>query len=197
MIKLVTEAQAARAPSERFSEWFGQRYTIGVLVGSIVAYGIFLWAWQRFAARALPFCHTSGRRQPLRRGHLPAAPLRSFAAAARGGVLFKGGAALETLGSVRSFAFDKTGTLTTGRAEVVDIVAIGMSEDDFIARLSGLEHHSEHPVADAIRRSWKARGMMPVKTDGVQAITSEGIDRNGRRHAILGRKPSHGRSHGS
>ena len=43
MIQLVTEAQAAKAPSERFSAWFGQRYTVAVLAGSITAYGIFLW----------------------------------------------------------------------------------------------------------------------------------------------------------
>ncbi len=43
MIRLVTEAQAARAPSERFSAWFGQRYTVAVLVGSAVILGILLW----------------------------------------------------------------------------------------------------------------------------------------------------------
>ncbi len=46
---------------------------------------------------------------------VPAAILSALSAAARGGVLFKGGAALERLAEVRAFAFDKTGTLTTGR----------------------------------------------------------------------------------
>ncbi len=41
MIRLVTEAQAARAPSERFSDWFGQRYTIAVLAGAIAAFAGF------------------------------------------------------------------------------------------------------------------------------------------------------------
>ena len=40
MIALVTEAQAAKAPSERFSAWFGQRYTVGELVGAVVALGV-------------------------------------------------------------------------------------------------------------------------------------------------------------
>ncbi|KPZ94109.1 ATPase P [Brucella abortus] len=43
MIALVTEAQAARAPSERFSDWFGQRYTIGVLAGAVQAFVSFYW----------------------------------------------------------------------------------------------------------------------------------------------------------
>src|SRR5690606_27065764 len=46
MIRLVTEAHAARAPSERFSEWFGQRYTVAVLGGSVVILGVLLW-WGR------------------------------------------------------------------------------------------------------------------------------------------------------
>src|SRR5699024_8636054 len=41
MIQLVTEAQAAKAPSERFSAWFGQRYTIAVLVGAVLAFAAF------------------------------------------------------------------------------------------------------------------------------------------------------------
>ncbi|MEI6801132.1 MAG: cation-transporting P-type ATPase, partial [Pseudomonadota bacterium] len=43
MIKLVTEAQGMKAPSERFSDWFGQRYTVAVLGGAVLAYGVLLW----------------------------------------------------------------------------------------------------------------------------------------------------------
>lgn len=44
MIQLVTEAQGMKAPSERFSEWFGQRYTIAVLLGMILAFFAFRWS---------------------------------------------------------------------------------------------------------------------------------------------------------
>ena len=43
MVALVTQAQAARAPSERFSDWFGQRYTVGVLLGAGLAFAVFYW----------------------------------------------------------------------------------------------------------------------------------------------------------
>lgn len=183
MIRLVTEAQAARAPSERFSDWFGQRYTVAVLGGSILALGGFLW-W------GLPFQDALYRAATLLVAaspcavviSVPAAILSALAASARGGVLFKGGAALETLGAVRSFAFDKTGTLTTGRAEVTGIHAPGMDEGDFLALLAGIEAQSEHPIADAIRRAAHARGLTPVPVQGVTAQPSQGVtgqDENG------------------
>lgn len=43
MIRLVTEAQEAKAPSERFSAWFGQRYTVTVLLGAVLAFVVFYW----------------------------------------------------------------------------------------------------------------------------------------------------------
>ena len=176
MIRLVTEAQAARAPSERFSEWFGQRYTVAVLLGSIVAYGVFLWLGyeQKHALyhAATLLVAASPCAVVI---SVPAAILSALSAAARGGVLFKGGAALETLAEVRSFAFDKTGTLTTGRPDVVRVITVDGDENALLASLAGLESHSEHPVADAIMREAGVRGLKPVKTDGVQAITSEGM----------------------
>lgn len=88
---------------------------------------------------------------------VPAATLSALSAAARGGVLFKGGGALETPTAVDSFAFGKTGTLTTGGAEVTGIVALDGDEDRFLPLLAGLEAHSEHHLAVAIRREAAAR----------------------------------------
>jgi len=96
--------------------------------------------------------------------------------AARGGVLFKGGEALETLATVDTFAFDKTGTLTTGRAEVTEIVALDGNEDRFLSLLAGLEAHSEHHIAAAIRREVGARGVDPVSVAGVNARPGIGIE---------------------
>lgn len=176
MIRLVTEAQAARAPSERFSEWFGQRYTVAVLAGAVLAYGVL-----RFAG----FAHGDAlyRAATLLVAaspcavviSVPAAILSALSAAARGGVLFKGGAALETLGAVRAFAFDKTGTLTTGRAELIGLAAPGLDEDEFLARMLALEAQSEHPVAGALRRAGAARGLQVAEAPGARSLPSEGI----------------------
>lgn len=176
MIRLVTEAQAMRSPSERFSDWFGQRYTIAVLGGSILAFfgfrlagydgGDALYRAATVLVAASPCAVVIS---------VPAAILSALSAAARGGVLFKGGAALEGLAEVKTFAFDKTGTLTTGRAGVTGVVALEGSERDFLALAAGLEAHSEHPIAGAIRAEAAARGITPAEVWDVRAHPSEGI----------------------
>ncbi|MFN4201509.1 MAG: heavy metal translocating P-type ATPase [Tabrizicola sp.] len=176
MIRMVTEAQAMKSPSEHFSDWFGQRYTIAVLAGSVLSW---------FAFRALG--HEPG--EALYRAatllvaaspcavviSVPAAILSALSAAARGGVLFKGGAALEGLAEVRTFAFDKTGTLTTGQAAVTRVMALDGDDDTFLALAAGLEAQSEHPIAGAIRHAAAERGLVPTPVREVRSLPSEGI----------------------
>jgi heavy metal translocating P-type ATPase len=176
MIRLVTEAQAMKAPSERFSDWFGQRYTIAVLAGSILAF-LGFWFWGRPPAEALYRAATllvaaSPCAVVI---SVPAAILSALSAAARGGVLFKGGAALEGLAEVKVFAFDKTGTLTTGQAEVTGILPLEGDETAFLALLAGLEAQSEHPIASAIRRNVAERGIQPAPMAEMRSFPSEGI----------------------
>ena len=176
MIRLVTEAQAMKSPSERFSDWFGQRYTIAVLLGSILAFfgfrlaglanGDALYRAATVLVAASPCAVVIS---------VPAAILSALSAAARGGVLFKGGAALEGLAEVKTFAFDKTGTLTTGRAGVTAVVALEGDEDRFLALAAGLEAQSEHPIAGAIRAQAAERGIAPAPVRDVRSHPSEGI----------------------
>ena len=179
MIELVTEAQAARAPSERFSDWFGQRYTIAVLAGAALALAIFLsmgWTMQDALYRAATLLVAASPCAVVI--SVPAAILSALAAAARGGVLFKGGAALETLADVDIFAFDKTGTLTTGKAEVTQVMASesgAQAEERFLSLIAGLEAHSEHPIADAIRRHIDEKDITAAEVRDVETVPSEGI----------------------
>ncbi|MBN8968368.1 MAG: cation-translocating P-type ATPase [Rhizobiales bacterium] len=176
MIALVMEAQAAKAPSERFSAWFGQRYTIAVLLGSVVALGVFLWlgnGWETALYRAATMLVAASPCAIVI--SVPAAILSALSAAARGGVLFKGGAALETLASVKVFAFDKTGTLTAGRATVTGVVALDGNQNRFLSILTSLEAHSEHPIADALRREAAQRDLTVRDVRNVKALPSAGI----------------------
>jgi len=176
MIRLVTEAQAMKSPSERFSDWFGQRYTVAVLLGSVLAYAGFRlagFAGTEALYRAATLLVAASPCAVVI--SVPAAILSALSAAARGGVLFKGGAALEGLAEVRTFAFDKTGTLTTGQAAVTGIVALEGDEPAFLALVAGLEAQSEHPIAGALRREVAARGIAPALVGEVQSYPSEGI----------------------
>lgn len=175
MIELVTQAQADRAPSERFSEWFGQKYTIAVVAGSMLLFAIFLslgWSFDDALYRAATILVAASPCAVVI--SVPAAILSALGAAARGGVLFKGGSALETMAAVQTFAFDKTGTLTTGQAEVTGLFA-HIPEREFLSLLSGLENQSEHPSAAAIRRLAVERGLEPTEIHDVVNIPSEGI----------------------
>jgi heavy metal translocating P-type ATPase len=177
MIRLVTEAQGMKAPSERFSEWFGARYTVLVLVGSVAVFLVLLglgWTLQAALYRAATVLVAASPCAVVI--SVPAAILSALSSAARGGVLFKGGAALEMLAEVRAFAFDKTGTLTTGQAEVTGLKALdGATEDEVLALLAGIEAQSEHHIAGAVLRHAVARGVAPVVVGEVQAWPSEGI----------------------
>jgi heavy metal translocating P-type ATPase len=175
MIELVTQAQAARAPSERFSDWFGQRYTVAVLGGAVLAFCIFAymgWAIEDALYRAATLLVAASPCAIVI--SVPAAILSALAASARGGVLFKGGSALESLADVTTFAFDKTGTLTTGKAEVTGVLSNG-SEQDLLSLAAGIEAHSEHPSAAAIRNYADSCSVRAVAVADVETIPSEGI----------------------
>ena len=176
MIQLVTEAQAAKAPSERFSAWFGQRYTVGVMIAAALAFAVFYWLGRDWEAALYKSATLLVAASPCAVViSVPAAILSALSAAAGRGVLFKGGAALETLATVDTFAFDKTGTLTTGKAAVNQVVALDGNEEAFLALLAGLEAHSEHHSADAIRREAARRSIRPVAVANVVTRPSAGI----------------------
>ncbi|WP_127145384.1 heavy metal translocating P-type ATPase [Pelagibacterium montanilacus] len=176
MIALVTAAQAAKAPSERFSEWFGQRYTVVVMTGATLAFFVLYWLgrdWEEALYRSATLLVAASPCAIVI--SVPAAILSALSAAARGGVLFKGGAALETLAAVDVFAFDKTGTLTTGRATVERMVALDGDTRGFLSMLSGLEAHSEHHSAAAIRREATRQNLAPKRVTNVITRPSAGI----------------------
>lgn len=176
MIALVTEAQAAKAPSERFSAWFGQRYTVAVMAGAVLAFAAFYWLgrdWEEALYRSATLLVAASPCAIVI--SVPAAILSALSAAARGGVLFKGGAALETLAAVETFAFDKTGTLTTGKASVTRVVALDGDEGRFLSLIAGLEAQSEHHSAAAVRQEALSRGVEPAQVTNVITRPSAGI----------------------
>ena len=161
MIRLVTEAQAMKAPSERFSEWFGARYTVLVLVGSVAVFAVLLgmgWTLDAALYRAATVLVAASPCAVVI--SVPAAILSALSSAARGGVLFKGGAALEMLAEVRTFAFDKTGTLTTGQAEVTRAGGAGWGRRGRVSGAAGRDR-------GAVRASHRRRRAAPCAERGV------------------------------
>ncbi|MEY3784299.1 MAG: hypothetical protein RLZZ230_621 [Candidatus Parcubacteria bacterium] len=177
MIELVTQAQEQRSPSERFSNWFGERYTVAVLVGSIVALGIFVAIGMPTADAFYKVATLLVVASPCAIViSVPAAVLSAIAAAARKGVLFKGGAALEDFGSINTIAFDKTGTLTEGKMKVTDVVSVSdLTESEVLSLAMALETHSEHPLAHSVRTYSEDLGVLVRETHSTEAIPGKGI----------------------
>jgi len=96
--------------------------------------------------------------------------------AAEMGVLFRKGDALQSLQEAKIVALDKTGTLTLGRPELTDLTAApGYDRDDVLRLVAAVEVASEHPIAEAIVRAAKGKGMSLPKVDDFNSITGYGV----------------------
>jgi Cd2+/Zn2+-exporting ATPase len=157
IVTLVEQAQAQRAPVQRWVDRFARRYTPAVVVlaalvavvpplaaGPAAGYDFTTWVYRALALLvvACPCALVIST---------PVTIVAALTTAARSGILIKGGAHLERLGSVTCVAFDKTGTLTAGNIAVADVLAVeGASTHGVLAAAAGLEHGSEHPIGRAI-----------------------------------------------
>jgi len=189
MVQLVEEAQAERAHSQQFTEWFGARYTWVVLALAAITYGLAVTIGGLTPAdafyRAMTVLVVASPCAVVI--SIPAAILTAISSAARGGVLFKGGLAVERAASLRAMAFDKTGTLTIGRPRVVEILtAPGITSDQVIQTAASLESHSEHPLAKALLSAAHDRKLELLPFENVQAVTGHGIvgDRSGQAYSV-------------
>ncbi|MBN9548182.1 MAG: cadmium-translocating P-type ATPase [Alphaproteobacteria bacterium] len=163
VVRLVEEAQESKAPTERFIDRFSKYYTPAVLaLGTLVAILPPLVAgasWSEWIYKGLAILLIGCPCALVI--STPAAIAAALSAGARRGLLIKGGAILEALGSINAMALDKTGTLTEGRPKVTDIIAIGSSEANVLSLAAALETGSSHPLALAILDRARA-GKVPV-----------------------------------
>lgn len=178
VIALVEEAQTQKAPTQRFVERFERFYVpaviVAVLTVIVVPTLVGWWDWQTSLYRGLAML-VAASPCALALG-TPAAVLAGIAQAARQGVLIKGGAHLENLGTLRAFAFDKTGTLTVGRPEVTEVVALdGISESGLLALTAAVERSSQHPLAQAVVRKAKSAGLRLPETGELQSVAGRGV----------------------
>ncbi|CEJ14190.1 Zinc-transporting ATPase [bacterium YEK0313] len=168
VIKLVEEAQESKAPTERFIDSFSRYYTPAVLVvGALVAVVPPLvagGAWAEWIYKGLAILLIGCPCALVI--STPAAIAASLSAGARRGLLMKGGAVLERLGTLTTVAFDKTGTLTEGKPKVTDIIGFGTGEKEILALAAGLETGSNHPLARAILARAEADGVSPARAPG-------------------------------
>ncbi len=178
IIKLVEAAQSRRSPSEQWVEKFARVYTpvvIGVAVLVAVVPPMLLGApWAEWFYRSLVLLVIACPCALVI--STPVTIVAALAAAARAGVLVKGGAYIELPGRLESIAFDKTGTLTLGRPVVEHLQPLnGHTEEDLLARAAALEAHSGHPLARAITEFAAARGVKSPAAENVKSFPGKGV----------------------
>ncbi|MFN0022897.1 MAG: heavy metal translocating P-type ATPase, partial [Parvularculaceae bacterium] len=177
--RMVAEAQLQRSPTENFTDRFERIFVPCVLflvVLLLLAWVVIDEPFSKSFYRAMAVLVAAS---PCALAiSVPSAVLSGIARAGRGGVLVKGGAALENLGTLSVVAFDKTGTLTEGRPKLVDIVpAAGVSEDELLAVAVAIEEQSDHPLAAAVVRDAgpKLTADKRLAAQAVESITGNGV----------------------
>ncbi|MHC4067605.1 MAG: heavy metal translocating P-type ATPase, partial [Planctomycetota bacterium] len=200
LIYLVEEAQAQKTPAQRFVDKFARIYT------PIVVAGAFLVATLPPLLFGQPFLDPPGGSE---HGWLyraltmlviacpcalfiatPVAVVSAISAAARRGVLIKGGAFLEALGRVKVVAFDKTGTLTRGQPALVEIGCVDnccadvrtydlLADcdhcDEMLAVAAAVERHSSHPLAQAITAAAEVKKLPRLMVNSVKNLPGRGV----------------------
>ncbi len=192
IIRMVEDAQNSGAPSQRFIDRFAHYYTPVI---ALLALGIAVVPPLLFHA---PFLDTAAGHGWLYRAltllviacpcalviSTPVTVISAITAAARRGVLIKGGAYLEALAGVRAFAFDKTGTLTAGKPVVTISRSLDCMSgvlcpdcDDVLALATAVERRSTHPLARAVVDEAKVRGLAEcyAPAESVESLSGRGV----------------------
>lgn len=177
--RMVAEAEAARAPVERFIERFSRWYMpliVGLSVLVAVSPPLLAGAdWADWVYRALALLLIGCPCALVI--SVPAAMAAALSGGARQGLLIKGGAVIEALARLRTVALDKTGTVTLGRPEVTDLLpAPGQSETELLRLAAAVETGASHPLARAIVASAKARGLALPPVTAARVIPGVGAE---------------------
>jgi cation-transporting P-type ATPase J len=163
IVALVERASETKAPRQLFIEKVEQRYSVGVVVATLLVFFVPLGLGEELRAalpRAMTFMIVASPCAVVLATMPPL--LSAIANAARHGVLVKSAVVMEQLGVVDRVAFDKTGTLTAGTprlAEIRLLPASGLDEERVLRLAAGAEHRSEHPVGRAVMAAAAERGI--------------------------------------
>ncbi|MBN8707972.1 MAG: cadmium-translocating P-type ATPase [Verrucomicrobia bacterium] len=179
IIRMVEEAQGQKAPAQRFVDVFAKYYTpavmvLALLIGLIppLAFGA---PWMDWIYRALVLLVIACPCALVI--STPVSIVAGLTAMARRGVLIKGGAYLEALGSLRALAVDKTGTITEGKPRVIEVFSLGKTTDEELVRIAAaIDSHSTHPLAEAVVRYAEESNIEFPSAEDYAAKTGRGAE---------------------
>jgi Cd2+/Zn2+-exporting ATPase len=179
VIREVEQAQQNKGRAQRFADRFGAVYTplmiiaaVGVAVAGPLLFG--LPAGEAFYRALVVLIVSCSCSLVL---SVPVSVVAAVARAARDGVLIKGGAYLERLAAVRAVAFDKTGTLTVGRPVLTAVRPLEtVTESQLLELAATVEAGATHPIADAVVRAARDRGIAVRPAADVRVVPGVGAE---------------------
>jgi len=188
LVKMVSEVETKKSPTQRltkkFETWFVP-FVIVLVFLLCFAYLIVDESFNESLYRAI--CVLVASSPCALAISTPSAVLSAVARAAKGGVLIKGGKALEELGHVKAIAFDKTGTLTEGKPKVTDVVIVdGTESQSFYNMVYAVERLSNHPLAKSITKYCKSELIAErlIEAENITVIQGMGIQAEYNNHRL-------------
>jgi P-type Cu2+ transporter len=177
IVELVQEAQNSKAPGQRLADRAAFWLVLVALVGGGLTFVVWYFIVGRDVQDALLFAITVVVITcPDALGlATPTAIMVGTGLGAKRGILFKHAMGLEQAATLDTVVLDKTGTLTRGEPEVVALAtADGVGEDELLRLVAAAEAESEHPLAQAIVKAAKERGLEPPRAESFEAIPGHG-----------------------
>ncbi|MBX3589644.1 MAG: copper-translocating P-type ATPase [Burkholderiaceae bacterium] len=180
IIRLVEDAQAAKAPIQRLVDRVSAVFVpvvLGIGLLTLLGWGLGAGDWARAVLNAVSVLVIAC---PCALGlATPTAIMAGTGVAARHGILIKDAQALELAHAVRAVAFDKTGTLTVGQPGLLAVApAAGVDGGALLALSTAIQRGSEHPLAKAVQRAYGAApgGVVPLpEVSGIRAVAGRGV----------------------
>lgn len=169
VIQMVEEAEAHRGPVQRIADRFSGYYlpVVATIAGLTYFFSQNLMATVAVLVVACSCAFALAT---------PVAILASVGAAAKRGLLIKGGKYLEALSRADVLLLDKTGTLTLGQPQITEILSFnGLPEHQLLALAASAEQHSEHPLAEAVRSAARARELPLTAPEAFEAVPGQGV----------------------
>jgi len=191
IIRLVEDAQAAKAPIQKLVDKVSQVFVPAVLVIALLTLAGWWWAGAPVEVALINAVAVLVIACPCALGlATPAAIMAGTGVAARHGILIKDAEALEVAHAVTAVAFDKTGTLTSGKPRVVHLHAVDGDEAALLRAAGALQRGSEHPLARAVLERCEEYGLTVPDVARSQSLTGRGIagDLDGRSLALGNRR---------
>ncbi|QXI54208.1 heavy metal translocating P-type ATPase [Pseudomonas alvandae] len=187
IIRLVEDAQAAKAPIQKLVDKISQVFVPVVLIlalATLIGWWLYGAPLETALINAVAVLVIAC---PCALGlATPTAIMAGTGVAARHGILIKDAEALERAHEVSTVVFDKTGTLTSGTPRIAHLAALDGNEDTLLSLAGALQRGSEHPLAKAVLDACSERGLTVPDISESQSLTGRGIagSLDGRRLAL-------------